>query len=233
MRRSIAALCGVLAAMVLAAGPVSAAPAGTSPGILAGAVHGVGTWSYADGSGRTFTADYGRITGLGPARIRIHRPDGVTVVVAWDRATCVRRNGRPALRRSLRLGMRAVTIAESRPGGSLRADAVRAGTPLVRPDDPGCGLLQGAVHGDPLVTYRDGSTRRFGWDRGDVSEVTDSDLSLHRADGATVTVAYDDHTVVTGGETMAGVDAGDRVTVVSEPRASGLPLALLVRLMPG
>ena len=233
MRRSIAALCGIFAAVVLAAGPASADATRTAPGILAGAVHGVGTWSYADGSERTFTADYGRITGLGPARIRIHRPDGVTVVVAWDRATCVRRNGLPALRRSLRLGMRAVTVAESRPDGSMRADAVRAGMPLARPDDVGCGLLHGAVHGDSLLTYRDGSTRPFAWDRGEVAEVTDSALSLRRADGATVTVAYDADTVVTGGQTMADVDDGDRVTVVSEPRAVGVPLALVVRPIAG
>jgi len=149
-RRIAGVLIGALALSLVVGGMASAtAP---TPGILAGAVHGEGTFSYGDGSERTFVADYGLITAVDAARIDVLRRDGVPVSVALSDDTCVRKDGRPAETSDLTVGMRAVTIAEWQDDGSLLAAAVRAGRPLIRADQPGCGLLHGAVHGDPVMT---------------------------------------------------------------------------------
>ncbi len=202
-------------------------PAG--PGILAGAVHSAGTWTYAHGSTRSFVSDLGRITGLGPFRIRIRRADGTTVVAGWRAATCVRWDGRPATRAGLHLGMRALTISERTPSGGLHADVVRTGRPLVRRAASGCGLFARAVHGDSTVTYRGGSTRDLTWDRGAVDREGDSTIEFTRADGVRLAEDWNDRTFVVGGGPVRGIAEGTHAVFVAEPQDGGPAMALLIR----
>ncbi|MBI4261048.1 MAG: hypothetical protein HY658_10820 [Actinobacteria bacterium] len=219
---SFAALAGALAAALLAA------PASAAPGILAGAVHGEGTWSYVDGSSRTFVADFGRITLADGDGINLFRADQVLVRVAHDDDTCVRLHGLPATTEDLRVGMRAVTFSEEGDGGAPAAAAIRAGRPLVRWDRPGCGLLRGAVHGDTSVTYVDGAKREFDWDRGRIIEITDSTITTVRRDGAWVTVSWDEDTRHRGHQGIEDLEVGDRIQVVSEEMGDGSLLARVI-----
>ena len=80
-------------------------------------------------------------------------------------------------------------------------------------------MLLGVVHGEITVTYRDGSTRHFNYDRGQITSKTDSQISFRRPDGQQVTVSYDASTIVREEGHKGSVDdlkVGDRAMFFSE-----------------
>lgn len=218
MRKLILAVVAIPLALGLAAGPAFA----TEPQpILPGAVHADGMWSYQDGHTEHHTADYGLIAAVGGGSITVVRSDMVRVMLPLSDSACVRVAGFPGSIDELRRGMRVVVFDQVADDGTLTTRVVRAGTPLVRWGQPGCGLFAGAIHGDVTVTYRDGSTRSFSVDRGQVSSVDGGDILMTRPDGTQVTTGVNPDTRFHGVHALGDL-IGRNAIVVSEKVADAL-----------
>jgi len=81
------------------------------------------------------------------------------------------------------------------------------------------GVLKGAVHGDLLVRNEDGSTRTVTFDRGKVSSVSASAITIERPDGVAVSKDLTDQTVFNG-TPRDQLTTGTPVIVVSEGQAA-------------
>lgn len=81
------------------------------------------------------------------------------------------------------------------------------------------GVLKGAIRGDLLVRNQDGTTRTVTFDRGRVSSISASAITIERPDGVAVTKDVTDQTVFNGTprDQLAG---GSPVLVVSEGPAA-------------
>ena len=136
MRKLILAAVTIPLALALSAGPALA----TEPQpILPGAVHADGMWNYLDGHAEHHTADYGLILAVGNGSITLARSDLVRVTLPLDDSACVRVGGFPGSIDDLHRGMRAVVFDQVADDGTSTTRVVRAGTPLVRWGQPGCG----------------------------------------------------------------------------------------------
>jgi len=227
MRKLILAAVAIPLALGLSAGPALA----TEPQpILPGAVHADGTWGYQDGHTEHHTADYGLIVAVGNGSITVVRSDLVRVTLPLSDPACIRVGGSPASIDDLHRGMRAVVFAQVAADGTPTTRVVRAGTPLVRWGQPGCGLFSGAIHGDVTVTYRDASTRSYSVDRGQVSSVDGGDIVMTRPDGSQVMSGVDRNTRFYGVRSLGGL-VGRNALVVSEDVA-GASIARIVLAMP-
>ncbi|MFI5054108.1 MAG: hypothetical protein ACHQDE_07080, partial [Acidimicrobiia bacterium] len=223
-------LMGSLVAITLALG-IAAAPAAaaTRQPVLAGAVHADGTWTYSDGHTESHSADYGLIVAIGGGMITVIRPDLQRVTVALPADTCVRIGGMLGTVDDLHTRMRAVVLSLKAPDGTLSAMAVRAGTPLLLPFQPTCGIFDRAVHGEVTITYRDGSTRTFTWDRGTVTSTDSGQVVVQHADGGTAQAAIDTDTRILGGYSLSGL-VGHQAVMVAE-RIAGDLIAKTVRAL--
>ena len=202
-----------------AAGPIPGSP-------YAGPVHVESTFSYVDGTARSFVTDLGLVRSVEGGTVVLERPDGETVSVPTDGDTCVVVDGALGSLDDVEPGMRAVIHAE---GGT--AEVVRAG--LLRPREPLCHELVGAVHGDLSTTFADGRTARWTWDRGMITAI-DHDgrtISLIRRDATEVTLSYDDRTRVfdEGIGSVEDLGVGDVAVFVSEELADGSLVARRIR----
>jgi len=187
-------------------------PANGGPGLLIGAVHADGTWTFADGSTKELSADFGRITAVGSGSISLHRADGQDVTVPTSDATCVRQRGQEATVGDLQTGEAALVIQQDG-----QAQVVRAGIPI-RGGTP-CGLFAEVVHGHSTVLYRDGTTRTFDLDPGRITKVGDGSITLIRRDRSTVTVPTTATTAVVldcKPAKLSDLKAGDLAMAVSE-----------------
>ncbi len=81
------------------------------------------------------------------------------------------------------------------------------------------GVLKGAIHGDLLVRNKDGSTRTVTFDRGKVSSVSASAITIERPDGVSVSRDLTDQTVFNG-TPREQLASGTPVIVVSEGQAA-------------
>jgi hypothetical protein len=81
-------------------------------GLLALAVHGDLTVTYADGSTRTLAFDAGVIASIGDADISVQRTDGRTVTLSWGSETVVLEDGSLRSVRDLSVGERAMFFSE-------------------------------------------------------------------------------------------------------------------------
>jgi hypothetical protein len=223
MKKLIMAVVAAPLALGLMAGP---AVAEDPHPVLPGAIHADGVWTYEDGHTETHTADLGMITGPIGDTITLTRADGVTVSNPLPADVCVRVSGMPATVEDLHFGMRALVISQVAEDGTT-VRVVRAWFPLVRRDQPGCGLFEGAVHGDVTLTYADGTTRSFSFDRGQIGSVTDSEILMQRPDGVAVTTSTDDNTRIFGAPSLDEM-AGRQALVISE-RVGDALLARIVR----
>jgi hypothetical protein len=184
------------------------------PGLLRGAVHADVTALYLDGTTPTFALDHGRITGLEGGAITVERSDGGSVAAPTNDDTCIRKDGEPATLEDLELGAHGLVAEE---GGT--AVEIRSGRPQPGAERRPCGLRVGVVHADITVTYLDGSSRSFAYDRGQITSITDTEIALQRRDGENVTLKYDDSTVVREeGEpgSVGDLAVGDRAMFFSE-----------------
>jgi hypothetical protein len=223
MKRLILAMVAAPLALGLLAGPAVAEP---QP-VLPGAVHADGVWIYADGHTETHSADVGRITAPVGDTITLTRADGATVSDALPSDVCVRISGLPATVDDLHVGMRALVMSQVNDDGSS-VRVIRAGFPLVRRGQPGCGLFDGAIHGDVTLTYVDGTTRSFSFDRGTIASVTDGEIQMGRPDGVTVTSAMDEHTRIFGANSPAAL-VNRQALMISERHGDAL-LATMLRV---
>ena len=185
MKKLIMAVVAAPLALGLVASP---AVAEEPQPVLPGAVHADGVWTYEDGHTETHTADLGVITAPVGDTITSPAPTGSR---CRTRSPTTSASGSPGCRRPSRI----CTSGCGRSSSSQVADdgttirVVRAGFPLVRRDQPGCGLFEGAVHGDVTLTYVDGTTRSFSFDRGEIESVTDGEILMQRPDGVAVTTS--------------------------------------------
>jgi hypothetical protein len=226
MKKLLALTVAISVALGLMAGPAAATD--RQP-ILPGAVHADGTWTYQDAHVEHHTADYGLIADVGDGSITVVRPDLVRVTVPLPDTACVRIGGIASEIGNLHRGMRAVVFARVADDGTSSVRVVRAGVPLVRPDQPGCGLLTGAIHGDVKLTYRDGSTRSFSVDRGQVDSVDGGEILMTRPDGTQLQTSVDQDTRFRGINSLGDL-IGRQAMVVSERIADAL-IAKTVRAL--
>jgi hypothetical protein len=94
-----------------------------------------------------------------------------------------------------------------------RAAAVGAPSPATAGGK--AGVLKGAIHGDLLVRGQDGSTHTVTFDRGQVSSVSGSSITIQRPDGVSVSDDLTDHTVFNG-TPRDELTSGTPVIVVSD-----------------
>lgn len=106
-----------------------------------------------------------------------------------------------------------IAYAENQPAdpsvGPSAAAAARAGG---RPGGPG--VLKGAIHGDLLVRSDEGTTRTVTFDRGKVTAISATSITIERPDGVSVSKTLTDQTVFNG-TPKDKVQAGMGVMVVS------------------
>ncbi len=204
-------LMALVIAVPLAIG-VAAAPAvaDTAKPVLAGVVHGEGTFSYTDGHTETHTADVGLVVSVDDGSITVIRRDRVRVTMPLPDTTCVRIDGYPAGLGDLAVGMRALVFGQRADDGSEYARVVRAGAPFIRWNEPTCGLLMGAVHGDVTLTYRNGVTSTFSFDRGSIGSVGEGELVIRHPDSSTVTTSTNAATKVFGAARSTTCSPADR-----------------------
>jgi len=93
-----------------------------------------------------------------------------------------------------------IAYAENQPPDPSIAVAKAAATGAPAPAAAGgkAGILKGAIHGDLLVRSKDGSTHTVTFDRGKVSAISSSSITVQRPDGVSVTDDLNDQTVFNG-----------------------------------
>jgi hypothetical protein len=106
--------------------------------------------------------------------------------------------------------------------------AVGAGTLGVAEAHRGPHPFHRPIHFDATFSYLDGSTRALIGDRGSITAVSGTSLTLVRPDGVEVTVAIDDGTCIREGSWEL-LEVGERAAVVSEMSSIGTQHALVIR----
>ena len=114
-----------------------------------------------------------------------------------------------------------IAYADNQPADPTVAITRAAATGDAAPAAAGgkAGVMKGAIHGDLLVRDRDGSTRTVTFDRGKVTSVSASAITIERPDGVSVTKDVTDQTVFKG-TPREQLAAGAPVIVVSEGQAA-------------
>jgi hypothetical protein len=114
-----------------------------------------------------------------------------------------------------------VAYAESQPADPTVAVTKAAATGAAAPAAAGgkAALLKGAIHGDLLVRAKDGSTHTVTFDRGKVSSVSASSITIQRPDGVPVSKDVNDQTIFNG-TPRDQLTSGTPVIVVSEGQAA-------------
>ncbi len=162
------------------------------------AVHADVSTIRADGTTNSYSLDRGQVTAASSTSITLKRLDGQSVTLAITSSTIVRgqiRVGWPAL-------------AYSRSGTAFRIRAPFA--PLSVPALPGAAsdlapaTHGGVVHADVSLIRSDGSTDSVTLDRGQVTAVSPTSVTLHRKDGHDVTIGLTSQTVVYGKLAVGG-----------------------------
>ena len=110
-----------------------------------------------------------------------------------------------------------IAYAENQPPDPSIAITRAAATGAESPAAVGgkAGVLKGAIHGDLLVRSKDGSTRTVTFDRGKVSSISASSITIERPDGVSVSKDVTDKTVFNG-TPRDKLTSGMPVIVVSE-----------------
>jgi hypothetical protein len=202
-------------ALIAIAGLALGAPAASATGANhQQRVHSVATFTFVNTDPVTYVGDHGNLTSvdLTTGALSILRSDGVTVSLLADTGACVRVDGLPAALSNLVIGQDVVTVSDATGTTAL---AVRAGHPVRLADEPGCGLVLGAVHGDEQVTMSDGSIQDRSWDRGRITGLTPGWIRILRGDGMSVVSQRTSETRVAGASSYWRLRLGERVAIVS------------------
>ena len=184
------------------------------PRLLKGAVHVEITALYADGSTRSFSADRGRIKSTDGGTLVLQQANDDEVSVPTNEGTCIRKDGQPAGLDDLEVDARALALQEN--GAAV---VIRSGRPQPGAERQPCGVFKTVVHADIEATYLDGSKRTFAYDRGQITSITDTQITLVRRDQKTVTLNYDDSTFVREDgqpESVRDLKVGERAMFFSE-----------------
>jgi len=110
-----------------------------------------------------------------------------------------------------------IAYAENQPPDPSVAVTKAAASGAAAPAAAGgkAGVLKGAIHGDLLVRAQDGSTRTVTFDRGKVTSIAASSITIERPDGVSVSKDLTDQTVFNG-TPRDQLTSGTPVIVVSE-----------------
>jgi hypothetical protein len=201
----------VVVAVVAIAGLIASATPSMAQGTHVSRVHSVATYTFLATDPQTYVWDEGEITAIDDASVSLIRRDGVTVTLAAANA-CTHVDGLPATLQNLVLGQD-VTVASDATGS--QALSIRAGHPKIKRGEPGCGLFQGAVHGDVTDTMSDGTTRVRAWDRGRITGLAPGWIRILRLDDVTVVSHPTDDTRVIGVRDYWRLRLGDKVAIMS------------------
>jgi len=102
---------------------------------------------------------------------------------------------------------------------SAAALALTCASALADGSTPVKGPFFGTVHATGTITYKDGSQQTWNWDRGKITALTDSSITLTRRDKVQVTFAITSSTVVRndgGSYTLGDLKVGLAATVISQ-----------------
>jgi hypothetical protein len=190
-------------------------------------VHSVATYLYLSGGTQTFTADHGTLTSLDDTSIVVTRADGVMITLAASANTCVHVDGLPAALQNLVLGQDVTAVSDA---GGAQALSIRAGRPKIKRGEPGCGLFEGAVHGDITDTMSDGTTRDLAWDRGRISGLAPDQIRILRPDDVTVVAQVTRDTKVVGASSFWRLRLGEHVSIISAKQADSTNNVTLVAI---
>ena len=231
MRKPLLKLAALVATVAIAAGSVGVAGAHEGRGRTLGPiVHVEATFAYLDGTTKALIGDRGEITAVDADSLTLLRADAVEVTVAISAETCIKVDGQQATWEDLTVGERAAAISQADAAGGLTALVIRSGLPLARPDDPACGLFEGAYHADGTATFKDGTTQELAWDKGRISGLAPHRIRIERLDGASVVAAVDARTHVCGARSYRQLNLGEAVWMISL-KVDGDPDHLVARII--
>jgi hypothetical protein len=202
----------VVVAVIAVAGLIAGAAPSMARGARVSRVHSVGTFIFTDADPQTYVADVGEITAVGDASISLIRRDDVTVTLAASADTCTHVDGLPATLQNLVIGQDVTVVSD---GTGTQALSIRAGHPKIKPGEPGCGLLGGAVHGDIADTMSDGTARERAWDRGGITGLAPGWIRILRPDDVIVVSHPTRDTRVIGVSSYWRLRLGERVSIMS------------------
>jgi hypothetical protein len=235
MRRTfLFAALGVSAALLVGSTVAVAGP-DVRGMVLVRGVHTEVSLIKADGTKDAFVVDRGKVTAAPAAAtaaqgssaaspsgsVTLERRDGITVTLALNAATKIRGH--------IQVGKGAIVF--SRAGTAYLVLAPRNEKTAAGHHGNGNGKgrslaewmarvngLFGAVHADVSFIRADGSTNSFTFDRGQVTAVSNTSVTLKRADGPSVTISISATTKVSGKLTVGGRAAvfskGSAATVI-------------------
>jgi hypothetical protein len=189
----------VLALALLALGAGAAAAQVQGP--FRGTVHAVGALSDKSGNPISVTWDRGRITALSDTSITLTRRDKVQVSLAITGSTAVRNGGATYHLADLHTSLVATVVSQ---GGdavvirNIRGEGAPGGADQSLYEGPAAKAITGTVD----ATAFDGTQKQLDYNRGRIQSLGNGQLTVLRADGQTVTLSYDESTLVRerGGE---------------------------------
>jgi hypothetical protein len=219
---------GISAALLVGSAVAVAGPGLKGKSLLRG-VHAEVSLIKADGTTNAFVVDRGKVTAESPSSVTLLRKDGVSAMLGLNADTKVRGD--------IQVDKGAVVF--SRGGTAFAVLAPRAADAAPFSFGDGQGLaerlarlkanlamlnakkgLMGAVHADVKFIKADKTTDGFSFDRGSVTAVSDTSVTIKRADGPSVTKGISANTKLRG-----KLAAGGKAAVFSKGSAATLILA--------
>jgi hypothetical protein len=208
--KALIALClGVLGLALASAAQAERGRGGDAPPAVRAAVHADVTVINAKGESKSLTWDKGTVSAKSDTSITLSRKDGKSVTLKIDSNTKTHGNvaqGQPALVVSSKGTATAILGArEQRAPASVSHGPGRGDGPL--------GVPRGAVHVGWSLIEPDGKALTIALDRGEVTSVSATSITLKRPDNVSVTLKIDSNTKIHAKD--GKVNQGDRAGVLS------------------
>jgi hypothetical protein len=222
-RRAFAVAAVSAAAALLVGSAVAVAgpgAKGTGKGLVRG-VHAEISLIRANGTTDAFVVDRGKVIAASQTSLTLERKDGMSVTLGLNADT--------KIRGQVQVGKGAEAFSRGGVAFGVLAPRLK-GAPLLLGGGMGLGRglgpakakkgLFGAVHADVKIIKADGSTDAFSFDRGQVTAVSDTSVTIKRADGPSVTKTISGDTKVRG-----KLAVGGRAAILSRGAAAFAVLA--------
>jgi hypothetical protein len=196
---------GISVALLVGSAVAVAGPGKKGKGLVGG-VHAEISLIKADGSTDAFVVDRGKVTAESTSSVTLQRKDGVSVTLGLNADTKIRGD--------IQVGKGAIVLSRAGTAFAVLGPRAQQSLLLQLGDGKGKGLGQrlaklkakkfGAVHADVELIKADGSTVAFSFDRGQVTAVSATSLTIKRADGPSVTKSISADTKVRGKLAVGG-----------------------------
>jgi riboflavin synthase alpha subunit len=195
MKKLIAfALAACTVGAISVAGATAAKPDRT--GLFAGAIHADVTALFAEGKSVATQLDRGKVTALGDASLTVVRLDKQSLTFKLTGETDFR-HGKPKVGDNVGV--------ESRDGAALRVNVWRKDSSTAADAQKKAEEWAGVIHADISLLLKDGSSKSETMDRGKVTAVDPTSITILRVDKKSLTFSVKDRT--------DGIKVGDSVTV--------------------